>query len=76
MDAVIICRIYMSGKRSMAMTVPPAIRDFLGITAHEIIGFRCRTVKGRKMLIGEKVPLHAIANPATFLSDVVPDEAK
>ena len=74
MDAVIICRCYMSGKRSMVMTVDPQLRDFLGIVARDILGFRLRTIKGRRVVIAEKIPLHAIANPSAMLSDVLPIE--
>jgi hypothetical protein len=58
----------------MCMTVDPQIREFLGIVPREILGFRMRTIKGHRVIIGEKIPLHAIANPAAMLSDVLPGE--
>lgn len=66
----------MNGKTSMVMTIDPQIREFLGLTPREIIGFRCRTVKGHRILVGEKIPLHAIANPAAHTADVVPGEGE
>lgn len=75
-DAVVICRVYMNGKTSMVMTVDTQIREFLGLVPREIIGFRCRTVKGRRIIIGEKIPLHAIANPGAMVSDLVTTEGE
>lgn len=66
----------MNGKTSMVMTVDPNIREWLGLSPREIIGFRCRTIKGRKMIVGEKVPLHVIANPNANLADYVPAEGE
>jgi len=74
MDGVIICRVWMSGKNSMCMTVDPQIREFMGLVPREIIAFRCRTVKGRKYLIGEKIPMSGLANPAAHMADVIPAE--
>lgn len=62
----------MNGKTTMVMTVDPQIREFMGLIPRELIAFRCRTIKGRRILIGEKVPLHSIANPGANVADVVP----
>jgi hypothetical protein len=64
----------MNGKTTMVMTVDPQIREFMGLIPRELIAFRCRTIKGRRILIGEKVPLHSIANPGVNVADVVPGE--
>ena len=60
----------------MVMTIDPQIREFLGLSPREIVGFRCRTIKGRRILIGEKVPLHMIANPNAHVAETVPGEDK
>jgi hypothetical protein len=64
----------MNGKTTMVMTVDPQIREFLGLIPREIIGFRLRTIKGHKYLIGEKIPMHALANPAALVTDLVPGD--
>lgn len=66
----------MSGKSSMVMTVDPQVKKFLGLSPRDIIGFRLRTIKGHRLLIGEKVPLHSLANPAASMADVVPVEGE
>jgi hypothetical protein len=62
----------MNGKTSMVMTIDPQIREFLALIPREIIGFRLRTIKGHRVIIGEKIPLHAIANPSAMLEEVLP----
>ncbi len=66
----------MNGKTSMVMTIDPQIREFLGIVPRDILGFRLRTIKGHRVVIAEKIPLHAIANPSAMLSDVLPIEGE
>lgn len=73
-DAVVICRVYMNGKTSMVMTLDPQLREFLALVPREIIGFRMRTIKGHRVIIGEKVPLHAIANPQAMVTDALPGD--
>lgn len=58
----------------MVLTLDPQLREFLALVPREIIGFRCRTIKGHRVIIGEKIPLHAIANPAAMLSDSLPGD--
>lgn len=58
----------------MAMTIDPQIREFLGIVHRDVLGFRLRTIKGHRVVIAEKIPLHAIANPSAMLSEVLPGE--
>ena len=74
MDAVIICRVYMNGKTTMVMTLDPQIREFLGLVPREIIGFRTRVIQGHRVIVGEKIPLHSIANPAMLPVDALPKE--
>jgi hypothetical protein len=76
MDAVVLCRVYMSGKSSMVMTVDKQIKQFLGLSPREVIGFRMRTIKGHRLIVGEKLALHSLANPAAHLADVVPAEGE
>jgi hypothetical protein len=76
MDNVIICRVWMAGKTSMCMTVDPQIKEFMGLIPREIIAFRCRTVKGRKYIIGEKIPMSGLANPEQHIADLLPTEKK
>jgi len=71
-DAVILCRVYMNGKTSMVMTVDTQLRKFLGISPRELIGFRLRTIKGHKLIVGEKLPLHGVANPQAYLAESLP----
>jgi hypothetical protein len=66
----------MTGKTSMVMTVDPQIKEFLSLIPREILAFRCRTIKGRKYLIGEKIPMSGLANPAAHVADIIPSETK
>jgi hypothetical protein len=73
-DEVIICRVYSQGSNSLVMTVDRKIRAFMGLVPREILGFRCRVIRGRRIIIGEKLPLHAIANLNADVSELLPEE--
>lgn len=64
----------MSGKSSLVMTVDPALRKELQLVEKDVLGFRVVTVQGKKLLVGEKIPLHKIALIDKMPADVLPKD--
>ena len=46
----------------MVMTLPPEIRREMGIVSKDVLAFRVMVYNGRRIMVGEKVPLTALAN--------------
>lgn len=69
---VTLCRCWMSGKNTLVLTIDPAIRKELGLVPKDVIGFRVVSVEGKRLLIGEKIPLHKIASIAKMPANVLP----
>jgi hypothetical protein len=58
----------------MVLTVDKAIREALGLVPKDVIGFRLVKIQGKTMLLGEKIPLHKIAQIATLPVDALPSD--
>ena len=58
----ILCRCHLWGPNSMVMTVDAALRRDMGILPKDVIAFRVMNYQGRLIMVGEKVPLSALAN--------------
>lgn len=55
----------------MVMTLDKQLRDEMGLVPKDVIAFRVATYKGRRIIIGEKVPLHALANLKDIPSEIL-----
>lgn len=78
---VILCRVYMNGKDTYVCSFPKDVREPLGIVPRDVIGFRVIEWQGKRMLLGEKIPLHLIARLKEIPVEALPkrpltDEAK
>jgi hypothetical protein len=62
MANAILCRVHLWGKSSMVMTIDPALKREMGLVPKDVIAFRLTIIQGKRVMIGEKVPLHALAN--------------
>lgn len=58
----------------MVLTIDRAIRETLGLVPKDVIGFRLVKIQGKTMLLGEKIPLHKIAQIANLPADVLPSD--
>jgi hypothetical protein len=65
----ILCRVHAWGNSSLVMTLDANLRKDMGIVIKDVLAFRVMVWKGRRVMIGEKVPLSALAN----LKDVPPE---
>lgn len=74
MDGVILCRCWMSGKTSLVLTLDPQIREYLGLIHRDVIGFRAVVIQGKKMILGEKIPMNKIAVLTQLKPGDVPNE--
>ena len=72
--AVHLCRCWLSGKVSLCMTIDANLRRELGLQERDVIGFRVVTVQGKKLMVGEKIPLNKIALLANMPVDVLPHD--
>jgi bifunctional DNA-binding transcriptional regulator/antitoxin component of YhaV-PrlF toxin-antitoxin module len=59
--AVMLCRVHTSGKRGLVLTIPPEIRDEMGLISRDVLGFRIVKQNGRIFLLGEKIQLGRVA---------------
>lgn len=69
MANAIIGRVHRWGRHSFVVTLDPEIRRQLGIVEKDVIAFRVYNVKGKAMLVGERVPLHQLANANTTAAE-------
>ena len=69
---VILKRIFRNGRTSAGVLIPPEYRRAMGLTVHDYVGLRLRTVQGRVFLILEKVSLAKIGKPPELPVDVLP----
>jgi hypothetical protein len=72
---VILSRVYMNGKDTYVASFPKELRTALGIVARDVIGFRVIEWRGKKMLLGEKIPLHLIATLKAIPMEALPEKA-
>lgn len=68
-----LCRVWQSNT-SMVLTIDKGIREALGLVPKDVIGFRLVKIQGKTMLLGEKIPLHKIAQLANLPADALPTE--
>jgi len=62
MANAILGRVHRYGTRSFAVTLDAELRRQMGLVERDVIAFRVIAVRGKWVLVGEKVPLHALAN--------------
>jgi hypothetical protein len=65
----ILCRVSLWGPNSMAMSIDAELRREMFLVPKDVIAFRVMMWKGRRVMIGEKVPLSSLAN----LKEVPPE---
>jgi hypothetical protein len=61
MEPVVLCRCHMNGRTSMVLTVDKQLREYLAIQEKDVIAFRLVVVQGKRMILGEKLPLWKVA---------------
>lgn len=66
-----ITRLRIWGRASVVVVLPPELRAELGVVVNEAIGFRVKVIQGRRFLIGEKIPLNALARLPELPADVL-----
>jgi hypothetical protein len=62
MSHAIPCTVHAWGKTSFVITLDKQLRQQMGLVRKDVIAFRVIEVQGRRLMIGEKIPLHALAN--------------
>jgi hypothetical protein len=72
-DPVVLCRCWANGKTSMVLTVDKQLREYLAIQERDVLAFRLVVVEGKRMILGEKLPLWKVAQ---FKTPQVPPVAK
>jgi len=75
MEPVALCRCWMNGKTSMVLTVDKQLREYLAIQEKDVIAFRLVVVEGKRMILGEKLPLWKVAQFRTPQVPPVPAKA-
>ena len=68
-DNAILCRVHKWGPNSFVLTLDAEIRRQMGIVQKDVLAFRVMMWKGRRVMIGEKVPLSALANVKALPSE-------
>jgi hypothetical protein len=58
----ILCRVHRWGRTSFVMTLDMQLRADMCLVEKDVLAFRVMTWKGRRVMVGEKVPLSALAN--------------
>ena len=69
--SVHLCRCWMSGTTSICLTIDAELKKELGLLPRDVIGFRVVNSGGKKLLVGEKVPMHQIAVLKTMPENVI-----
>jgi hypothetical protein len=72
-EPVALCRCHMNGKTSMVLTLDKQLREYLAIVEKDVIAFRLVVVQGKRMILGEKLPLWKVAQ---FSAPQVPPAPK
>jgi hypothetical protein len=62
MSAAILGRVRLWGNNSLCITIDPELKRQMGLIPKDVLAFRVMTWQNKLILIGEKVPLHALAN--------------
>jgi hypothetical protein len=70
MANAILCRVHTWGKASMVMTVDPQLKREMGLVVKDVIAFRVYDYQGKKIMVGEKVPLSALAELMVTPGDI------
>lgn len=60
-DPVVLCRCWANGTTSMVLTVDKQLREYLNILPRDVLAFRLVVVEGKRMILGEKLPLWKVA---------------
>jgi hypothetical protein len=67
----ILCRVWLNNT-SLCMTIDAELKRELGLVPKDVIAFRVLTIQGKRVMIGEKVPLHALANMRELPTEALP----
>lgn len=70
--AALLCRVHFWSSNTMVMTLPPDLRKDMGLVAKDVIAFRVIMFQGRRIMVGEKVPLTALANLKVLPPELIP----
>ncbi len=68
-----LCRVRRDGN-SLVLTVDKAVREALALVPRDMVGFRIVRIQNKTMILGEKVPLHKIAQIARLPAGPLPSE--
>lgn len=71
MPNAILCRVHTWGKQSMVMTVDPQLKREMGLVVKDVIAFRVYDYQGKRIMVGEKVPLSALAEMLVTPGDIL-----
>jgi len=76
MAAAILGTVRNWGPNSLCITIAPELRKQMGLVRKDVLAFRVANWQGKLILIGEKVPLHALANLKEVSTDMLPTREK
>lgn len=71
MANAILCRCHLWGKSAMVMTVDPQLKREMGLVPKDVVAFRVYDYQGKKIMVGEKVPLSALAEMLVTPGDIL-----
>ncbi len=74
MSNAILGRVRQWGEKSLCITVDPQLKREMGLVPKDVFAFRVFVFQGRRVLVGEKVPMHALANLKELPVDLIPKE--
>jgi len=74
MANAILARVRRWGQTSMCITVDPQLKREMGFVPKDVLAFRVFIVQGRRILVGEKVPMHMLASLKELPVDLLPKE--
>ena len=60
-EPLVLCRCWANGKTSMVLTIDKQLREYLSLLPQDVLAFRLVVVEGKRMILGEKVPLYKLA---------------
>jgi hypothetical protein len=68
----ILGRVHKWGQNSLCMTIDPELKRQMFLVPKDVLAFRVMMWNGKRILVGEKVPLDALANLKTLPPELQP----
>ena len=62
MEPAILGRVHRWGQNSLCMVIDPQLKRKMGLVPKDVLAIRVMNWQGKLVMIGEKVPLYALAN--------------